>query len=323
MQRRFLFKITTIATGLLTAAAVTACGQSAASPTGGGGAAAAKGDSDPATLTMGHIPSEDSTDLDARFQLVAKLLEKATGKQVKVTTATSYAAVIEAQRAGKVQIADYGPFSYKVAHDSGAGAELIGYLASTKDDPGTYHSTAIVPTSSKITSVAQFTGKKVCFVDPTSTSGYLFPSEVLLKNKINPKTGVKPVFAGGHDASVLAIANGQCDAGFAEDSMVPQLLGTGQLKKGAVKTIWTSVGIPPSPITVSSNLSPGLKKKIENVFLKELNVDWLKANGYCAKTAKDCKLPSSDAWGYKPIDDKTYDAIREVCRVTKSDSCNA
>lgn len=33
-----------------------------------------------------------------------------------------------------------------------------------------------------------------------------------------------PIYAGGHDASALSIANGDCDAGFAFDTMVDQTM---------------------------------------------------------------------------------------------------
>lgn len=278
---------------------------------------------DPDVLMLGHIPSENSTNIDDEYGLVMKVIEKETGKKVEFQPATSYAAVIEAQRAGKVQLASYGPFSYVVAKDSGVGITALGFLADAKDSTGGYHSTAWVPKGSAIKDLAGFKGKKVCFVDPTSTSGYLYPSAGLLEAGLDPKKDVTPVFAGGHDSSVIAIANQQCEAGFSQDSMPEELTKSGQIADGAVTEIWESALIPSSPIVMSDSLSAPLKEKLTDIFTNKLNVDWLAANGYC-DSADACPLPgeeSSSAWGFKPVEDSTYDGIREVCKITKSDSC--
>ncbi len=296
-----------IGTGLLAG-----CGESAvAGPEQG---------TDPEVLMLGHIPSEDSSNIDEEYKLVMNVIEKETGKEVEFQPATSYAAVIEAQRAGKVQLASYGPFSYVVAKDSGVGVTALGFLAVTKDATGGYHSTAWVPTGSPIKDLAGFEGKKVCFVDPTSTSGYLYPSAGLLDAGLDPKKDVTPIFAGGHDSSVIAIANKQCEAGFSEDTMPEELTESGQIPAGSVTNVWTSDLIPSSPIVMSDSLSEPLKAQLTDIFSNKLNVDWLSTNGYCA-SADECELPSEDAWGYKPVEDSIYDGIRAVCEVTKSDSC--
>lgn len=275
---------------------------------------------DPEVLMLGHIPSENSNNIDEEYKLVMEVIEKETGKKVEFQPATSYAAVIEAQRAGKVQLASYGPFSYVVAKDSGVGVTALGFLADSKDSTGGYQSMAWVPKGSPIKDLAGFKGKKVCFVDPTSTSGYLYPSAGLLDVGLDPKKDVTPVFAGGHDSSVIAIANKQCDAGFSEDSMPEELAKSGQLQEGAVTKVWESALIPSSPMVMSDSLSAPLKEKLTDIFANKLNVDWLSANGYC-DSAADCKLPSEASWGFKPVDDATYNGIREVCKITKSDSC--
>lgn len=274
---------------------------------------------DPSTIVIGAIPGEQSTTLDDVFSKVAQILEKDTGDKVQFFQSTSYASVIEAQRAGKVQIAAYGPFSYAIAHDSGAGAELIGYEASSATDSGAYKSALSVMAGSDIKTVADLKGKKVCFVDPASTSGYLYPTAALEQAGINPKTGITPVFAGTHPASVLALKSGQCDAAFSTQLTPSQLVQTGQLKKGETKEIWTSAWIPPSPLAISTKLSPALVAKIKNAFLTQMSVPALEKAGDCSQGAsKDCGLPF---FAVKTIADKTYDGIRHVCAITKAQAC--
>ncbi|GAB3562390.1 phosphate/phosphite/phosphonate ABC transporter substrate-binding protein [Amycolatopsis endophytica] len=298
----------------LTGAALvlTACGQSAA----GNG----EGTRNPDELVFAAIPSEESTSLQQDYQSVINLLERVTGKTVRFQQATDYAAVIEGQRSGKVDIAQYGPLSYVVAKNSGVRTTAI--AAQLKEKGGTpgYQSYGIVKTGSPIHDLAGFKGKKVCFVDPNSTSGYLYPKAGLSDAGVNADTDVTPVMAGGHDASALAVAGGQCDAGFAYDTMVDiQLPGKGQLKPGELTPVWKSDIIAGSPVALADDLDPALKDQITAVFRDQANTDYLRANNLC--TSEKCPIDDAGDWGYAPVDDAFYDTVRHVCEVTKAKQC--
>lgn len=152
------------------------------------------------------------------------MLEKATGKKVRFQSATSYSSVIEAQRTGNVDIGQYGPFSLVTAQNSGVKITPIAAETTAKGTAPGYHSYGITRPGSGINSIADFKGKKVCFVDPDSTSGFLYPSAALIDAGLDPSKDVTQVIAGGHDASALAVLNGQCDAGFAQESMIDTTL---------------------------------------------------------------------------------------------------
>lgn len=289
---------------------------------GCGTSAATDKTSEPDTLVLASIPSENATSLETQFGDVIKVIEKATGKKVEFQNATDYAAVIEGMRAGKIQIASFGPFSYITAKDSGAGVAPLGALVDSPDEEPGYKSYGIVPADSDITSLADYKGKNVCFVDPTSTSGYLYPSAGLLKEGVDPVKDITATMAGGHDASALAVANGQCDAGFAFDTMVDSVLvKSGQLEDGQLKVIWKSEIIPGSPVAMSTKtLSKDTQDKLTDAFKNKLNVDAMVKDGICSSAA-DCTLPEESTWGYTPVTDKLYDGVRNVCDITKSESC--
>ncbi|WP_020673044.1 phosphate/phosphite/phosphonate ABC transporter substrate-binding protein [Amycolatopsis nigrescens] len=291
---------------------LTACGQSAS---GDGGGTREKNE-----LVFAAIPTEESTSLQQDYQAVIDLLQKATGKTVRFQQATDYAAVIEGQRSGKVDIAQYGPLSYVVAKNAGVRATAI--AAQLKEKGGTpgYRSYGVVKTGSPIHDLAGFRGKKVCFVDPNSTSGYLYPKAGLTDSGVNPDTEITPVMAGGHDASALGVAGGQCDAGFAYDTMIDtQLIGKGQLKTGDLTTVWKSDIIAGSPVAISDDLDPALKDKVAAVFREQANTDYLRANGLC--TSEKCPIDDAGDWGYAAVDDAFYDTVRHVCEVTKAKQC--
>jgi phosphonate transport system substrate-binding protein len=290
------------------------CGASA-STTAQSGA----GGSDPDTLVFSAVPGEQTTRIQQRYAPVLDMLSKVTGKKIEFHQATNYAAVIEAQLAGQVQIAEYGPLSYVLAKQKGTDITAIGASIDHKGEAPGYHSYGITKAGSPITSIKDYAGKKVCYVDPDSTSGFLYPSAELLRNGIDPMTGVQPIFAGGHDASALEVLSGRCDAGFADDSMVDTVLPqSGQLKPGQLNILWRSDIIPGSPVAISNSLSPQLKTELTDAFQNKANIDYLKANGFCGQ---DCAFGASGTWGYAPVNDAFYNPIRQVCAITRNKNC--
>ncbi|SDW61674.1 phosphonate transport system substrate-binding protein [Saccharopolyspora shandongensis] len=309
-----MFKISRRLLAVLACAALplglTACGPSAATEQGGA--------RNPDELVFASIPSEDSTSLEQEFRPLIDMLAKETGKKIRVEKATDYAAVIEGQRTGKIDIAMYGPLSYVVAKNSGVRISPLGAQVETKGGAPGYRSYGVVKADSPIQRIEDFRGKQVCFVDPNSTSGYLYPKAALQKAGIDVEHDVKPVLAGGHDASALGVASGQCDAGFAYDTMVDKLLPEkGGIKPGDLRVVWRSELIPGSPAAISDDLDPALKDKVVEAFKTKANADYFKANGFC--TADDCEV--GGYWGFVPADDATFNSVRDVCGITRDKQC--
>lgn len=292
----------------------------------------------PETLTIGAVPSEESTSLDASFGQVISLLEEGLGVDIEFFQATDYAGIVEAQIAGSVDLAQYGPFSYIIAVTNGAEIEPVGAQISGEGvEPG-YQSFGITTAeNAEIDSLEDFAGKNVCFVDPSSTSGYLYPSAGLLDVGVDPESDVTPVFAGGHDASVLSVVNGDCDAGFAYDTMVEsQLIDSGDIAQGDVKIVWESEIIAGAPIAVRTELPQSMRDEIARIINTEANVGYLTDAGTCsdpatadstapAVTASDlapCELPDG-VWGFASVDDAFYDGVRAVCDTTQAEACEA
>jgi phosphonate transport system substrate-binding protein len=276
---------------------------------------------DPDTLVFAAIPTEESVGLQQKYSLVQEVIEKETGHNVEFRDVTDYAAVIEAQRSGQVQLGGYGPFSYVTAKDTGVDLVPLGVPV---EDPGNAMSSfsyAVAKPGSGIDSIADMAGKTVCFVDPGSTSGYLYPIAELMSQGIDPENGISPMFAGGHDASALAVLDGSCDAGFVMSEMIETILpNKGLLNPGELNVFWTSDAMPASPLAMSASLSEELQAKLTDVFHNKLNRPWLAKNGYC-DTEEACQLPNEVAYGYVAIADSDYDGIRKVCETTKADAC--
>lgn len=273
------------------------------------GASAEKFAVDANTLVFGVVP--DSVDTETNYTPLMDYIEKQTGKKVEYHESTDYAALIEAANAGKIDVASFSGFTYVTAVNQGAKLTPVSSIVTEKGAEPGYFSQAIVPKGSDIKDIAGMKGKKVCFVDPSSTSGYLFPSYNLLKADIDPKKDITPVFAGKHDVSVQKTAEGvECEAGFAEDS---------EVVKSDKVTVIGETKVPGAPIVVSSVLPKDVQAKLTST-LKEVSIDQIIAAGI--KNA-DSEAFRSVFHETKPVTDAYYDTIRDICKTTNATQCQA
>jgi phosphonate transport system substrate-binding protein len=259
------------------------------------------------TLVFGVVP--DSVDTETNYQPLMDYIAQETDKTVEYHESTDYAALIEAAIAGQIDVASFSGFTYITATNNGAELSPISSIVTEEGQEPGYYSEAIVPADSDITSITDMKGKKVCFVDPSSTSGYLFPSYNLIEAGIDPEADVTPVFAGKHDVSVQKVGEGvECEAGFAEDSEVE--------KSDAVKVIERTM-VPGAPIVESETLPEDVKEKLREI-LAEVTVDDIVAAGI---ESADSDAFRSVFYATTPVDDEYYDQIRDICEATDAKQC--
>lgn len=288
-------------------------------------AVAACGSGDAATndtLTFAATPAESSQSLQSDFANIIELLEQEAGVSIEFQNASDYAAVIEGQSAGQIDMASYGPFSYVIAKDSGVDIEAVVAPTNDKDVAPAYTSLAYVRADSDIDSLDDIDGQEVCFVDAASTSGYLVPMKGLMDAGKSMDDDMQQVLAGGHDASLLSLESGNCDVAFAHDAMLDTLVASGQLEDGALRSIWESDPIPEDPIAVSNSIDPEVIERITTVLREKANKPALVEAGIC-DSEDDCVLPELIEYGYLPVTDEDFDSIRELCEETKADACNS
>ena len=113
-----------------------------------GGMALALASGPSTTATAGDCPNGgtvrfgvESYDTAARlvpiYQKVGELIGDKLGCEVEVFVATSYNAKIEAMRNGKLEIGEFGPLGYVLAHQV-AKAEAVAAFGTADGEPDTY-----------------------------------------------------------------------------------------------------------------------------------------------------------------------------------------
>jgi phosphonate transport system substrate-binding protein len=254
-------------------------------------------------LNMGLVPSEDPRVILNDNKVLLEKLEKSLQMKIKPFIATDYNGVIEALRSKRLDIALLGPFSYALA-TSVANVEAFALL-DTQGQGATYHSIIIARPDHGIRSLDDLSGKTFAFVDPGSTSGFLFPKAGLIKAGYNPDTYFsRVIFSGGHDASAIAVQNGKVDAAAIADALLETAYSRGMIKKGDVSVIWTSEPIPGPPIVYRRDLPEDLKAKIRAAFAQIHDVPW---------------GPKSTIKQWVPAKDSDYDVIRETAKLLNLD----
>jgi phosphonate transport system substrate-binding protein len=176
-------------------------------------------------LILALTPStHPSSAVDTAGQMLAAQLEKSTGYKVVVVIPPNETELIKAFGIGNADIGVLSPFGYLLASQQGhvqaafaqkqAGNLFYGAQFISKSDAGfvTYFD-PIASTNLADAPVAlmQLRGKKPCWADGFSPSGYVVPLGFLGKAGVNT---LAPAFVGGQPTVVRAVyANGVCDFG--------------------------------------------------------------------------------------------------------------
>lgn len=224
-------------------------------------------------LTLGVITSENEADRIERYKPVQAYMEKALGVEIKWRSATDYAGVIEGLKAGKIDIARFGPASYAKAWIvmNGEVEPLAGEL--NNDGDFGYFSVVVVKNDSPYQKIEDLKGKKFAFADPNSTSGHQAPRFFLQEAGIDADSFFgETAFSGSHENSVMALLNGTFDGAATwlnsdERSNMTRMAGKGMIEPGQWRVIWKSPRLPSSPWAMATASPADMRADVKAMLL--------------------------------------------------------
>ena len=175
-------------------------------------------------LTLALTPSRDPTALKEAGDAFAKTISQVSGVPVKAIVASDYAGVIEALRSKRVDLAFVHPVGYVLANRE-AGCQIL--VRDVWQGKTAYTARFYVRKDRGIQRVEDLRGKTVAFVDPASSSGYISPMVLLIKQGLvrdrDPKSFFKDaLFTGTHEAALQSVLRGRVDAAASFDK-APEL----------------------------------------------------------------------------------------------------
>jgi len=266
-------------------------------------------------LTFAVVPAENASGVIDRWTPFAEYLSKQLGVKVTLRVANDYAAVIEGQRAGNIQIAYYGPASFSRARVTGVKTDAFAIDVNSDGSKG-YYSVFYVLAKSPYQKLEDLKGKNLGLVDPNSTSGNNMPRFKMNQMGVDPDAFFsKVVFTGSHVNAVLALAQGTVDIcanwwNADDDSNLTRMLSKGMvknadgtpMKKEDFRIIVKSDLIINSPYAYLTELPDDLKAAIRKAFFDAAKND---------KAMFD-KLSDGKNRPWEPITNADYDKTIEL-----------
>lgn len=253
-------------------------------------------------LTIAFTPSRDPTALQEAGDAFAKTVARLSGIPMRAQVASDYAGVIEAVRSRRVDFAFVHPVGYVLANRE-AGCQIV--VRDVWQGKTAYTARFYVRKGSGIDKVEDLRGKTVAFVDPASSSGYIYPMVLLMKRGLvkdrDPKTFFKDaLFSGTHEAALQSVLHGRVDAAASFDK-APEI----HLKDKALIDRLTFVGetpeIPEAGICVRPGVSPEVVAKIKATLLS------IKAPEHAALLKQ-----IYDIDGFVEASDRDYQPVRDA-----------
>jgi len=203
------------------------------------------------------IPSDDEASLREANKQFVDYLENELDMEVKIIAATDYSAVVEAMKYGHADVARFGAFSYILAKEEVDIEPVVTGIKIKTGKPGYFAYIISRP------DLEDLNGADFAFVDPGSTSGYLFANHYVETNDIELN---KTMFAGSHPAVIEAVKNGSVDAGAVASNRWESAIKEGVITN-EVKIFWQSELIPNAPWAVSAEMNEDLKQRFVEAML--------------------------------------------------------
>ncbi len=247
-------------------------------------------------IVMSFVPSGDTQEIIAGGNEIADMISERSGLTIEANVATSYAAVVEAMGAGNAQVGWLNTFAYVLANER---HDVEVALATVRRGEPYYTGQIIANVDSGIETLADISGKTMCYVDPLSTSGYIIPRIMLAAEGVDIDA-LESQEAGSHPNVVTAVYNGDCDAGATFVDARTAIAEEFPDVNDKVKIVAESPPIPNDTVAFASDVPEEIRTQVVTA-LQEI-----------AET-EEGKAALEEVYeieGFQEVDDSFYDEFR-------------
>ncbi len=244
-------------------------------------------------LRLGLVPHMAREDLLADYGPLAAYLGERLGRRVEVVVPDRYAAVYDALASGAIDLAVLPPFVYVEAV-----GELGAIPLATQVGKGgltSYSSVLVVREGSRIAGLRDLAGRSFAFVDPKSSSGYLFPVALLVREGLEPtRLFSRTVFTGDHQTAIRMVLSGEVDGAATNDIVLAHVAGSGESPEG-LRVLARSPAVPQQSLVARASLEAPLRQSIREALL-----------------AWQAPATAIDRLGWAPPEDRLYEEVRNL-----------
>ncbi len=253
-------------------------------------------------------PSTDAQAIIRDGEVLARYITAKTGLYVTVSVPNFYITVVEAFGTNRADMAIMNTFSYLLAHKK-YGASAVMRVARRYGELS-YRGEFIVHAESGITSIEQLQGKTIAYVDPSSTSGYIYPKDMLRRRGIVPR---QEMFAYGHNQVVTKVYTRDVDAGAVFYSRPDTVSGEQLDARTKIKTEHPDVfqkvrvlaltdEIPNDPVVVRKGLDGSIVSRICDALLSFQSTE----------EGSKALMTIASVEGFQRTSDAAYDDVRAL-----------
>lgn len=225
------------------------------------------------TYTFGVPPwqrGQSVDDIRRLYRPMLDYLEQRIGARIALVSASSYDDMIDYLATGRVHFGTISPRPYVNAKRRNPGVTLLltelSWSADHTEKRDSYRGLIVaLKTRNDLTGFADLKGRRFAFVTEESTSGFRYPSAILLRNGIDYRRDFASyVFVGSHPRVTDAVAAGSVDAGATWDFNLGQALA----KHGDVFKILHEVAIPNLGIAAHPSMPAEVQAAVKRALLE-------------------------------------------------------
>ena len=246
-------------------------------------------------IKMGFVPLKNSEQLVEDVKPIADYLSQKMGVKVEAFTASNYIGVVEGIGSGSVDFGIIPPFSAVLAQKQSNAQPLL--TSKGKTGKSGYTAELYVRKDSGIKSLEDVKGKKVAFVDPSSSSG------------INLDKDISYQFSGGHDKSLQLLLNKDVDVIATFDGVEERYAKDFPAALTDIEKLASSDTIPGIMVTASSKMDKDLQEKLKQALL-DMDKD---------PKMKELFTKMFSITGFEEVDQTAYNKVEETAKVMNVD----
>jgi phosphonate transport system substrate-binding protein len=255
-----------------------------------------------AEIKLGTVPRLSAAELQTMFNPLTEYLSKEIGEKVTLVIPKTFDGVMEAVKAGQMDIGFVNPLIYIQIKDK---INIEPLALSSEVKSGTrLRGIIIVRKDSGFTKLQDLKGKKFSFVEEDSPAGHIFQKLLLSRAGFDVKKDIVMMpYGKSHDNVTIAVFNKTADAGGVREEQLDKMKGT--LDVSQLKIIGFTDYFPNWPFFSASKLKKETADKIRAALLK------LKPND----PQNEKILGPARLTGFIPVTDKEYDDLRAAARL--------
>jgi phosphonate transport system substrate-binding protein len=238
---------------------------------------------------------------------MTKFLSARLGLPIEGKTAVDYADVARMENEGEVDMGIISPATYVRARE---GLKAVPIATATRRSSPTYLGYLVAKGTWPAPRLDEFRGKRMAWVNPSSTSGYLYARELMRERGLDPDTFFgSTFFAKDHPAAIMAVAEGAADLAAVGSPFVDPDADMEVPGAKEVVVVAKTRRIPLDCVVIHKRIQRELAQKLQTALI-----------ALSSDTATSRQL--ADSWGLsgfvRPMNQR-YDEIARVLEKAKSE----